>query len=76
MVFSWGDAKLYQNEDISIRWYTNAQTITVSGNRKDEIEEKLNSLASISKKLANTEDHTEFAEQSESHIEEVKIILA
>lgn len=47
-----GDAKLYESEDISIRWYAKSQTITVSGKDKDMIEEKLNTVASLSKRLA------------------------
>lgn len=63
-----GDAKLYENDDISIRWYANAQTITVSGENKDEIEEKLNSVASISMKLTKISNNTEGLDEL-SHLE-------
>ena len=48
-----GHAKMYENEDISIRWYSNTKSITLSGNLAKEFEEKLNSMASISQDLAN-----------------------
>ena len=48
-----GHAKLYENEDIAIRWYSDTKSITLSGNLAKEFEEKLNSMASISKDLAN-----------------------
>lgn len=51
-----GDTKLYcdKSQNISIRWHANSQTITVCEAEKGNIEEKLNSLSSISKKLANS----------------------
>ncbi len=53
-----GDGKLFEHDDTSIRWYAKTQTITVSGKNKNEIEKKLKSLASISKKIAdNTKYH-------------------
>lgn len=47
-----GDAKLFESEGVSIRWYAKAKTITINGRDKDQIEEKLNSVASIAKRLA------------------------
>lgn len=48
-----GDGKLFEYDDTSIRWYAKTQTITVSGKNKNEIEKKLKSLASISKKIVD-----------------------
>ena len=44
-----GDTKQYKAEDVDIRWYPMTQSITLHGNLKDEIYEKLMSLASISR---------------------------
>lgn len=52
-----GGTKLFQNEDIMFRWYTNKQTITVNGNEAGEIEKKLASIAEISQSL--NEEKTE-----------------
>ena len=46
-----GDGKLYEAGDVSIKWYANSQTITVYGENKAEVEEKLKSAASVSKDL-------------------------
>ncbi|CAB4009125.1 Scavenger receptor cysteine-rich type 1 M130 [Paramuricea clavata] len=51
-----GHAKLYQNESISIRWYSDTESITISGKDEKEFKEKLLKLASISAGLANDED--------------------
>ncbi|CAB3978448.1 Hypothetical predicted protein [Paramuricea clavata] len=50
-----GHAKLYQNESISIRWYSNTKSITISGKDEKKFKEKLLKLASISVGLANGE---------------------
>ena len=47
-----GDAKLFESEGVSIRWYAKAKTITLNGWCQSETEEKLYSIASISKELA------------------------
>ncbi|CAB4042617.1 Hypothetical predicted protein, partial [Paramuricea clavata] len=51
-----GHAKLCQNESISIRWYSDTESITISGKDEKEFKEKLLKLASISAGLANDED--------------------
>ena len=43
-----GHAKLYQDESISIRWYSDTESITISGKDEKEFKEKLTKLASIS----------------------------
>ena len=50
-----GYAKLYQDESISIRWYSDTESITISGKDEKEFKEKLTKLASISAGLANGE---------------------
>ena len=47
-----GDAKLFESEGVSIRWYAKAKTITLNGRCQSATEEKLYSIASISKELA------------------------
>ena len=47
-----GDAKLFESEGVPIRWYAKAKTITLNGRCQSETEEKLYSIASISKELA------------------------
>ena len=42
---------MYEAGDVSIKWYANSQTITVYGENKAEVEEKLKSAASVSKDL-------------------------
>ena len=49
-----GDAKQYKAEDIDIRWYPETQSITLNGKAKDEIKEKLLSVAAIQVQLAST----------------------
>ena len=54
-----GNSKMHQDRNqlgISIRWYANTQTITVSDTEKGEIENKLDSVASTSKGRSNTVD--------------------
>ena len=48
-----GHAKLYQDEDIALKWYSDTKSIILSGKLAKEFEEKLNSMASISQELAN-----------------------
>ena len=58
-----GDGKLYEAGDVSIKWYANSQTITVYGENKAEVEEKLKSAASVSKDLlSNIVVNTEVSE--------------
>ena len=47
-----GDGKLFESKDVSIKWYEGSQTVTVSGENKTEIEEKLKTAARISKDLS------------------------
>ena len=47
-----GDVKLFESEGVSISWYAKAKTITLNGRCQSETEEKLYSIASISKELA------------------------
>ena len=43
---------MFESEGVSIRWYAKAKTITLNGRCQSETEEKLYSIASISKELA------------------------
>ena len=54
-----GDAKQYKSDNIDLRWYPETKSITISGKLKDEIKEKLISLSTISRQLANTESENE-----------------
>ena len=49
-----GDAKQYKAEDIDIKWYPETQSIMLNGKAKDEIKEKLLSVAAIQVQLAST----------------------
>ena len=48
-----GHAKLYEDKDIALRWYSDTKSITLGGKFAKEFEEKLNSMVSISQNLAN-----------------------
>ena len=48
-----GHSKLYQDEDIALKWYSDTKSIILGGKLAKEFEEKLNSMASISQELAN-----------------------
>ena len=48
-----GHAKLYQDEDIALKWYSDTKSVILSGKLAKEFEEKLNCMASISQELAN-----------------------
>ena len=50
-----GHAKLYQDEAIALKWYSDTKSIILSGKLAKEFEEKLNSMASISQELANVD---------------------
>ena len=50
-----GEGKLLESKDVSIEWYEGSQTLTVSGESKTEIEEKLKTAARISKDLSRQE---------------------
>ena len=54
-----GGAKQYKSDNIDLRWYPETGSITISGKLKDEIKEKLISLSTISRQLANTEGENE-----------------
>ena len=47
------DTKMYENQDVVIKWHMKTQTLAVHEGEKSQIEEKLMSLALISKKLAS-----------------------
>lgn len=47
------DTKMYENQDIVIKWHMKTQTLAVHEGENSQIEEKLMSLALISKKLAS-----------------------
>ena len=57
-----GHDKRFKSEKIDIRWYPDTKSITLSGTLKEEIKAKLESLASVSKSLANAEDHNKIAD--------------
>ena len=48
-----GHAKLYEDKDTALRWYSDTKSITLGGKLAKEFEEKLNSMASVSQNLAN-----------------------
>ena len=48
-----GGTKVYENQDVVIKCHMKTQTIAVDEGENSEIEEKLMSLALISKKLAS-----------------------
>ena len=48
-----GYVKLYEDDDIALRWYSNTKSITLSRKLAKEFEEKLYSMASISQDLAS-----------------------
>ena len=60
-----GTAKQFKSEDIDLRWYTDTQSITLNGRMKDEISEKLNSVAVISGELANSSEGS----KQDGHVE-------
>ena len=47
-----GDTKMYESQDVVIKWHMKTQTLAVHEGENSQIEEKLMSLALISKKLA------------------------
>ncbi|CAB3985231.1 Hypothetical predicted protein [Paramuricea clavata] len=57
-----GHDKRFKSEKIDLRWYPDTKSITLSGTLKEEIKAKLESLASVSKSLANAEDHNKIAD--------------
>ena len=48
-----GDAKRYTSSNLDMRWYQDSKSITLNGERKNEIKEKLISLALVSKQVKN-----------------------
>jgi hypothetical protein len=50
-----GDAKRYKSGNIDMRWYQDSKSITLSGELKDEIKEKLILLASVTEQVKNSE---------------------
>ena len=48
-----GHAKLYEDKDIALRWYSDTKSITLGGKLAKEFEEKLNSMVSVSQNVAN-----------------------
>ena len=48
-----GYAKLYEDEDIVFKWYSDTKSIILSGKLAKKFEEKLNSMASIPQESKN-----------------------
>ena len=48
-----GDTKMYENQGVAIKWHMKTQTLAVHEDENSLIEEKLMSMALISKKLAS-----------------------
>ena len=46
-----GDAKRYKSGNVDMRWYQDSKSITLSGELKDEIKEKLILLASVTEQV-------------------------
>ena len=64
---------MYEAGDVSKEWYANSQTITVYGENKAEVEEKLKSTAFVSKDLSpnivvNTEVSEVHSQQPEASL--------
>ena len=49
-----GDSKRYTSSNLVMRWYQDSKSITLNGDRKDEIKEKLISLALVANQVKNT----------------------
>ena len=62
-----GDGKLFEAKGVSIKWYEGSQTVTVSGESKTEIEEKLKTAARISKDLSRNDVINNEASEARSH---------
>ena len=48
-----GGSKRYTSSNLVLRWYQDSKSITLNGARKDEIKEKLISLALVAKQVKN-----------------------
>lgn len=48
-----GDTKRCTSSNLVMRWYQDSKSITLNGDRKDEIKEKLISLAIVAKQVKN-----------------------
>ena len=48
-----GDSKRHTSSNLVMRWYQDTRSITLNGDRKDEIKEKLISLALVAKQVKN-----------------------
>ena len=48
-----GDSKRYTSSNLVMIWYQDSKSITLNGDRKDEITEKLISLALVAKQVKN-----------------------
>ena len=49
-----GEAKRYKSGNLDMRWYQDTRSITLNGERKNEIKEKLFSLALVSKQVKDS----------------------
>ena len=49
-----GEAKRYKSGNLDMRWYQDTKSITLNGERKNEIKEKLISLALVSKQVKDS----------------------
>ena len=59
--------KLFESKDVPIKWYEGSQTVTVSGESKTEIEEKLKTTARISKDLSRNDVINNEDSEARSH---------
>ena len=48
-----GDSKRYTSSNLVMRWYQDTRSLTLNGDSKDEIKEKLISLALVAKQVKN-----------------------
>ena len=63
--------KRYKSEKIDMRWYPDTKSIILNGALKEEIKAKLESLASVSKGLANAKDQNKIPDdrnEKEIHV--------
>ena len=59
--FSWRrcQAVCSQRKDIAIKWYAKSQTISVNGDDRADVEDRLNSVASMAKSLSDVTNSEE-----------------
>ena len=59
-----GGSKLFENDEVSIRWYTNTSTLMIKGKESENIKRKLSMRASNE---ADTNDDDEVTEDEDNH---------